>query len=68
MGAQELPSGNVLVTESDRGRVIEVTPGGEVVWEFLNPDVRGRGDAAERATIYRFNRYPSSYFTPLSEG
>ena len=38
MGSQQrLANGNTLITESDAGRVIEVTPGGEVVWEFLNP-------------------------------
>lgn len=34
---QRLPNGNTLVTESDGGRLVEVTPGGEVVWELVNP-------------------------------
>jgi outer membrane protein assembly factor BamB len=37
---QRLPNGNTLITESDGGRLLEVTPGGEIVWEYLNP-VRG---------------------------
>ena len=33
---QRLPNGNTLITESDRGRVFEVSPEGEIVWEFIN--------------------------------
>jgi hypothetical protein len=37
-GAQQrLPNGNTLITESIKGRIIEVTPGGRVVWEYVNP-------------------------------
>lgn len=40
-GAQQLlPNGNVLITESSHGRLVEVAPNGDIVWEFLNP-VRG---------------------------
>ena len=43
-GAQRLPNGNTLITESDGGRLFEVTRRGEIVWNFVNP-VRGqRGD------------------------
>ena len=48
--AQErLANGNTLITESEGGRLLEVTPEGEVVWEYLNP-VRG-GDAAEHIAV-----------------
>ncbi|WP_235912028.1 arylsulfotransferase family protein [Mesorhizobium xinjiangense] len=40
---QRLANGNTLITESNGGRIIEVTPRGEIVWEFLNP-VRGGPD------------------------
>lgn len=44
--AQErLPNGNTLITESDGGRLFEVTREGEIVWEYVNP-VRG-GEAQE---------------------
>ncbi|MDH7515823.1 MAG: choice-of-anchor D domain-containing protein, partial [Bacteroidota bacterium] len=33
-GNQRLPNGNALITESTRNRIIEVTPGGSVVWQF----------------------------------
>jgi hypothetical protein len=48
--AQErLVNGNTLITESEGGRLLEVTPEGEVVWEYLNP-VRG-GDAGEHIAV-----------------
>jgi hypothetical protein len=41
--ATRLANGNTLVTESNGGRILEVTPEGETVWEFVNP-VRGGPD------------------------
>ncbi len=35
--ADRLPDGNTLVTDSINNRVIEVTPDGEIVWEFYAP-------------------------------
>lgn len=52
--AEALPGGNVLVTESQRGRVLEVTPDGAVVWEYANPDVDT--DRGARRSIYRMTR------------
>ncbi|MEO1018621.1 MAG: arylsulfotransferase family protein, partial [Pseudomonadota bacterium] len=43
---QRLGNGNVLITESLHGRIFEVTPSGDVVWEYLNP--------AERAGFHEF--------------
>ena len=37
---QKLPNGNVLVSESASGRLLEVTPDKEVVWEYFGRDVR----------------------------
>ena len=33
---QWLPNGNVLITETITGRVFEIAPGGETVWEYFN--------------------------------
>jgi hypothetical protein len=35
--AQRLPNGNTLITEGQGGRIFEVTPGHEIVWEYLSP-------------------------------
>ncbi len=38
LGAQQrLDNGNTLITESERGRIIEVAPAGEIVWEYVTP-------------------------------
>ncbi|HYL58315.1 MAG TPA: arylsulfotransferase family protein [Candidatus Acidoferrales bacterium] len=34
---QKLPNGNVLITERDNARLLEVTPDKKVVWEYRNP-------------------------------
>jgi len=38
---QRLPNGNTLITESDNGRIFEVTPDKSIVWEFVNPKRAG---------------------------
>lgn len=51
---QRLANGNTFIAESDPGRLLEVTPDGEIVWEFLNPDLMPRGT---RQALYRALRY-----------
>ena len=52
-----LPGGNLLITESERGRAIEITRGGEVVWEFRSPHRAGPGDRLV-ATLFEVERLP----------
>jgi hypothetical protein len=53
--AQRLPNGNTLITEGSSGRIIEVTPTLEIVWEYLSPYYnRRRG----MAMVYRAYRLP----------
>jgi hypothetical protein len=59
--AQRLADGNTLISESDNGRVFEVTRGGEVVWIWLNP-VEKKG---HRETVYRMMRLPEDLLDPL---
>jgi hypothetical protein len=35
--AQRQPNGNTLICEGANGRFFEVTPSGEIVWEYVNP-------------------------------
>jgi len=35
--ARRLPNGNTLIDEGMNGRMFQVTPDGEIVWEFINP-------------------------------
>jgi hypothetical protein len=41
---QRLSNGNTLITESMGGRALEVTSGGEIVWEFVSPHRAGEQD------------------------
>ncbi|HDK17313.1 MAG TPA: hypothetical protein ENG75_05185 [Nitrospirae bacterium] len=36
-GSQKLPNGNILINEAETGRFFQVTPDGEIVWEYINP-------------------------------
>ena len=36
-GAQRLPNGNTLICEGVHGRIFEVTPARDVVWEYISP-------------------------------
>jgi hypothetical protein len=53
-GIEALPNGNVLITESERGRAFEITRDGDIVWEFYNPDIDE--SKRQRAAIYRVAR------------
>ena len=55
---QRLPNGNTLITESERGRALEVTDDGEVVWEFWNPETREAPGGRVRRRIYRMTAVP----------
>lgn len=59
---QRLPGGNTLITESEAGRVFEVTKEKKIVWEFLNPHRAGDNNSLI-ATIFDMVRiFPSSDF------
>jgi len=64
--AQRLPNGNTLICESNKGRVFQVTPEGEVVWNWLNPKLQyiGRGKP-HRETVYRMLYYSPEVVDPL---
>ena len=40
-GAQRLPNGNTLICAGVIGHLFEITPAGEMVWQYVNPEVRG---------------------------
>ncbi|HEY0513818.1 MAG TPA: arylsulfotransferase family protein [Thermoanaerobaculia bacterium] len=57
---QRLPNGNTLITESENGRALEVTPAGRVVWEFYNPHRAGeRGELV--AVLFEMVRLPPDF-------
>jgi len=63
-GAQRLPNGNTLITEGLTGRIFEVTPERDIVWEYVNPyfftvPVFGMNNA-----VFRSRRYPPELVEP----
>jgi len=60
---QRLPNGNTLISESDGGRLLEITPDGTIVWEFHNPR-RGGPEGGLVAVVNGGERIPWSHFDP----
>jgi hypothetical protein len=59
---QRLPNGNTLITESDRGKALEVTPDGAVVWKYINPAQAGE-DREFIASLFEVVRLPADFPT-----
>jgi len=55
--AQRLPNGNTFITEGSDGRLFEITPDHEIVWEYHSP-YYGKQLAN---MVYRAYRYPYDY-------
>jgi hypothetical protein len=60
-GAQRLPNGNTLVCSGPRGRFLEVTPNGEIVWEYRNPF---SGDAPNPAGDPPYSVFRATFIPP----
>jgi hypothetical protein len=62
--AQRLPNGNTLVTEGADGRLLEITPNHELVWEYMSPFF-----ALNQNTnyLYRAYRYPYEWIPQLDK-
>ena len=57
---QRLANGNTLVTESNEGRAFELSPAGEIVWEWRSP--HRAGDAGELvAILFDLHRLPPNF-------
>ena len=57
--AQRLPNGNTMINEGMFGRFFEVTPAGEVIWEYVNPYFGPASKPAQNQTnnVFRIYRY-----------
>jgi hypothetical protein len=56
-GAQRLWSGNTLICEGLPGRIFEVTPDGETVWEYVSPWFGGPWQGGDINSVFRAYRY-----------
>lgn len=59
-GCQRLWTGNTLICEGLWGRIFEVTPGGDIVWEYVSPHTFVRREGASHGDVnfvFRAYRY-----------
>jgi formylglycine-generating enzyme required for sulfatase activity len=71
-GTQRLPNGNTLICEGLTGRIFEITPAGQIVWQYQNP-VCDTGILAQGSSlptdprggymtaVFRALKYPTTY-------
>jgi hypothetical protein len=66
--AQRLPDGNILVCEGREGRIFEITPSNEIVWEYVNPVDNADGGITNQTEgpptnnlTFRAIKYPRTY-------
>ncbi len=65
---QLLPNGNMLVTESEKGRVFEISSRKELVWEWWHPEMYDDPDLpsyGKRHDLYRATRYSREFIDPF---
>ena len=69
---QKLRNGNVLITESELGRVFEITSDKKIVWEFYHPEKQTPENSplhpenhGKRQWIYRMNFYDKKFVDSL---
>ena len=61
--AQRLPNGNTLITEGAVGRLFEVTPENDIVWEYVSPFFGVENPRTHR--IFRAHRVPYDWVPQL---
>jgi len=64
-GARRLPNGNTLITEGMFGRMFQVTPVGDVVWEYINPHFYEDAENAVVNRVFRATHYLPEEITQL---
>jgi hypothetical protein len=56
-GANRLPNGNTLITEGATGRIFEITPERETVWEYVSPFTLIDRRFGASPAVFRAHRY-----------
>ncbi len=59
-GAERLANGDIFVCDGTHARIFEITPRGEIVWDFISTL-----DRAHPGAIIRANRYSPQYVKPV---
>jgi hypothetical protein len=56
-GTQRLENGNTLIIEGHHGRIFEVTPTCEIVWEYISPFYNNNPELGPLNWIFRARKY-----------
>jgi hypothetical protein len=62
--AQRLPNGNTMITDGGNGRMLEVTPDFELVWEYMSPYFAEDGKSNY---VYRGYRLPYDWVPQVDQ-
>lgn len=64
-GSQRLPNGNTLICEGNKGKLFEITPEGDIVWEYTTAynqwGAISQGDNPFGTATFRAYRYAPDY-------
>src|SRR5262245_252020 len=63
--AQRLPNGNTLIDEGADGRLFEVTPAKEIVWEYVSPYFAAEDGSSSTNRVFRAQRVPYDWVPQL---
>ena len=55
--AERQPNGNTVICEGAPGRIFEVTPTGDIVWEYINPFFGDADGGVAQNGVFRAHRY-----------
>ena len=64
---QRLPNGNTLSLDTHKGRIFEITPQGEIVWEYVSPFTWENGTRYVGHGIFRVYRYAYDDFPEVNQ-
>ncbi len=64
-GARRLANGNTLITEGNFGRMFQVTPQSEVVWEYINPYFHENVEGMMINSVFRSTHYTADQLPNL---
>lgn len=60
-----LPNDNILITDGQLGKIFEITPQKEIVWEYINPVLGSvavsQGENSPLSDVFASYRYPVDY-------
>jgi len=59
--AQRMPNGNTYIDEGPQGRMFEIDPGGQIVWEYISPYTN---PANASRLVYRSYKMPLDWAGP----